>query len=415
MSRLRCAYLVSRYPTVTHTFVQSEIRALRALGAEIRPVTVRRPDAAEVLSPEDAREHSATHALLPSSPVRLVRAHARAFARAPGAYLRTLLGALLMGPGGARRRVWQAFYFAEAMLLWDWLESQGLRHVHVHFANVAGDVAMLCTRYANAAGGGGRRWTWSLTVHGPTELLDMSAHKLAEKVSDADTTVCTSDFVRSQLMALVPQECWPRLHTIRCGIDRERYHPPAAGRDDSEPPQILTVAGMSRRKGYDVLLEALADLAGRGAEFGALLVGDGDERARLEAQSVALGLAGRVRFAGALGQDVVPGLYRDADVFCLPSYAEGVPTVLMEAMASELPAVATHIMGVPELIDDGHSGLLVPPGRADLLADALERLIADPDLRKRLGRAAAERVAERYDLPMAGRQLEAVLDRIAQR
>ena len=413
---LRCAYLVSRYPAVTHTFVQSEIRALRELGAEIHPATVRRPDASEVLSAEDAAEHGRTHALLPTSPARLLAAHARAFAGSPLPYLQTLAAAFFLARGGIRNRIWQLFYFAEAILLWDWLERNGLRHVHVHFANVAADLAMLCSRFGNAAAGGTRAWTWSLTVHGPTELLDMTQHKLAEKVSDADAVVCTSDFVRSQLMALVPQEDWHRLTTLRCGIDRERFQPPALPRrSDGAPPRILTVAGMSRRKGYDILLEALAELAERGHDFSALLVGDGAERGRLEDQARLLDLGERVEFTGALGQDVIPGLYREADVFCLPAYAEGLPTVLLEAMSAGLPVVATHVMGVPELVEPERSGLLIPPARPDRLADALGRLIEDGELRRRLGDAAVERVAEEYDLAGAATRLEALLARLAAR
>jgi glycosyltransferase involved in cell wall biosynthesis len=174
----------------------------------------------------------------------------------------------------------------------------------------------------------------------------------------------------------------------------------------------LNVAGMSRRKGHELLLDALADLRHRGIPFRAVLVGDGEERGRIEAHAAALGLREpEVHFAGALGQDAVPLEYRNADVFCLPSYAEGVPTVLMEAMASELPVVGTHIMGVPELIEHERSGLLVPPARADALADALARLAQDPELRARLGRAARERVEREFELRRAAAGVGAAIER----
>jgi len=413
---LRCAYLVSRYPAITHTFILSEIRALRAEGAEIHTVSIRRAPCTEVLAPEDEREHAHTHALLPTKVTTLLRAHGRALARAPFAYLKTLAGSLRLSPGGARAGLWRLFYFGESILLWDWLERKRLRHVHVHFANVASDVALLATRFGNATGDP-ERWSWSLTLHGPLELLDMHTHRLAAKVRSADLVVCTSDFVRSQLMGLVEQECWPRLKTARSGIDTTQYRPPDTARDFSRngrPITILNVAGMSRRKGHELLLDALADLRARGIPFRAVLVGDGEERPRLEAHVEALGLsAADVHFSGAIGQDSMPGEYRKADVFTLPSYAEGVPTVLMEAMASGLPVVGTHVMGVPELIEHERSGLLIPPARADALADALARLAHDPDLRARLGQAARERVEQHFELRRAasgvGQAIEAAV------
>ncbi|HEX8742433.1 MAG TPA: glycosyltransferase [Thermoleophilaceae bacterium] len=414
MSRLRCAYLVARHPAVTQTFISHEIRALRARGAEIATASIRRSARGEALSPATERERRETYALLPTSPWRLLRAHAAAFAHSPGAYLHTLAAALWMGPAGARNRLWQVFYFAETMLLWHWLAREDIRHVHVHFANVASDVAMLCTRFGNRSARDGRRWSWSLTVHGPTELLDMKAHKLERKVRSADAVICTSDFVRSQLLSLVPSPQGTELLTLRCGIDRSIFHP-AAERDPNDRVEILNVAGMSARKGHRFLLEALETLHARGVDFHARLVGDGPERDGLEALVRERGLADRVEFMGALGEHVVPDLYRQADVFCLPSFAEGVPTVLMEAMATGLPVVATHIMGVPELVRDGRTGLVVPPARADALADALEALARDPELRRRLGDAARECVTSEYDLNRAAEALEAVLARLAER
>lgn len=412
MSGLRCAYLVSRYPSITHAFVLNEVRALRDRGAEIHTLSIRRVHDEEILTPEQEQEHARTHAILPVSPARLATAHLTAFARAPRAYLATLGRAVRMGPEGARNRLWQLFYFAESILLWVWLERRELRHVHVHHANVSSDVALLCVSYGNASRRSGRPWTWSMTLHGPTELLDVKAHKLADKACLAERVVCISDFARSQLMSLTPATRWDRFHTVRCGVDRSIFHPPDH-RGDPGRVTILTVAAMSRRKGHAVLLDALAELARGGSELRALLVGDGEERAALERQAVRLGIGDLVEFPGALGQDALPGLYREADVFCLPSYAEGVPVVLMEAMASGVPVVATRIMGVPELVEDESSGLLVPPGRADALAHALGRLVRDGELRARLGRAGRERVADEFDLARSAAALDQLLSGIA--
>ena len=405
-----CAYLVSRYPGVTHTFIVGEVRALRAAGVRVEPVSVRRVGDDELLGEVDREEQRRTHALLPVSPGALLAAHARAAGRAPGGYLRTLARALRMAHAGGRPRLWQAFYFAEAVLLWSWMRSRGLHHVHVHHANVAADVAMLACGLGNAAGPP-RRWTWSITIHGPTELLDVTAHKLAVKVADAAAVLCTSDYARSQVAALLAPDDLERVHTVRSGIDTAAFRPRdgAAAAGSGEPPVILCTAALSRRKGHAVLLDALARVLGDGRAARLVIAGDGPERDSLRAQADALGVTDHVEFLGAVSHDRVAELTRRADVFCLPSFAEGVPTAVQEAMAAELPVVATDVFGIPELVEHEHEGLLVPPARDDLLAAALTRLLDDPELRRRLGREARARVQRDYERTRCVARLREVL------
>jgi len=394
------AYLVSRYPGVTHTFIVSEVRALRALGVRVETASVRRVPDDQLLSPIDHEEQEHTYALLPARPLRLLGAHLRAFARAPGAYIDTLVHALRLAHAGGRVRLWQLFYFAEAGLLWRWLVKKGLHHVHVHHANVSADVAMLACRYANLAGAE-PRWTWSFTLHGPTELLDVATHKLPVKVADASAVICTSDYARSQVSIFAEPEDLARVQTVRCGIDASAFRPRRRDGAAGDGCEILCVGALSRRKGHAVLIRAFAQVRADGAAAQLVLAGDGPERERLEALAAALGIADAVRFEGAVRYDRVPSLCARADVFCLASFAEGVPTVLMEAMATELPVVATTVNGVAELVDHERTGLLVPPARADLLSAALSRLVADPDLRARLGAAGRQRVLDDYELHAA--------------
>lgn len=401
------AYLVSRYPGVTHAFIVAEVRAMRAAGVRVETASIRRVDEAEVLSAVDREEHDGTYALLPVGPGRLLRAHARAFARSPSAYGRTLLRALRLAPEGGRARVWQLFYFGESILLWAWLEGQGLHHVHVHHANVSADVAMLACAFANGAGAE-PGWTWSLTIHGPTELLDVRGHNLPAKVADAAAVACTSDFARSQVSAFADPADLARVHTVRCGVDVTAFSP-SPRREDGDGNEILCVAALSRRKGHGVLLDAVARVRAGGAAPRLTLVGDGPEREQLERRAAELGLGDAVRFAGAVGHDRVGDFYAQADVFCLPSFGEGVPTVLMEAMASGLPVVATNVMGTAELVEDGRSGIVVAPARADLIAEALQRLTGDAALRRRMGDEARARIAEHFELGAAVSALREVM------
>ena len=406
MSQPACAYLVSRYPSVTHTFVTGEVRALRATGMRVEPATVRRVPEDEALSAADRQERESTWALLPAPPLRLAGSHVVALARAPLAYLSTLVAAVRMAHAGGRARLWQVFYFAEAMMLWRWMRRRGVRHVHVHHANVSADVAMLACRYANRAGAD-PSWTWSITIHGPTELYDVDAHKLAQKVADASAVVCISDFARSQVAALADPAALAKVHTVRCGIDLPAFQP-AAERPGSSA-EILCVAAMSRRKGHVVLLDALPRVLERVPAARLTLAGDGPEREFLKTRARDLDVADAVRFLGAVEHDRMPALYEAADVFCLPSFAEGIPIVLMEAMAMEIPVVATRIMGVPELVEHERSGLLVSPARADALADALVRLLTDPPLRREMGRAGRRRVEAHHDRAASAESLRGIL------
>ena len=396
---MRIAYLASRYPAVSHTFMQREIAGLRDEGVTIDTFAIRRAQAGEVLSRADAAEARATYALLPVRLTHLLRAHLRALLRHPRGYRATLAEAVRLAPAGARGALWQLFYFGEAVLMWDRCRRRGVTHVHAHFANVASDVALLAAHLGRDAGEGPR--SWSLTMHGSTEFYDVPGYRLAEKAREAAFVACVSDFTRSQLMLFLEEEHWSKLALVRCGVDPERFAPRAAdgaGGEPGGPLRVLTVGRLVGGKGFGLLVEAVHALVERGHDVALTVVGDGPSRGHLRAQADRLGLGGRVEWVGALGQDEIRERYASADVFCLPSFAEGVPVVLMEAMAMQVPVVATRIAGIPELIEDGTSGLLVTPARTDELADALGRLAADPDLRGRLGAAGRRAVLEGYDI-----------------
>jgi colanic acid/amylovoran biosynthesis glycosyltransferase len=401
---MRIAYLASRYPQVSHTFIQREVGAVRRAGLTVETLAIRRAQPDEVLSRADREEFERTTSLLPVSPTKLISVQVRALRTAPFAYLRTLGTALRLTPGGARGTLWQLFYFAEAILMWSLCAERGIRHVHVHFANVSADVAMLATIFGGRASAT-ETWTWSFTMHGPTEFYDVRHHRLAEKATDADFVVCISDFARSQLMALLPEKAWPKLRVVHCGVDPAIYARPEPAQRAQQGIEVLCVGRLVPEKGQTILLEAIAHLRGAGRDVRCSFVGDGPSRELLETAIRERGLGGAVRLLGSVGQDEIRTAYSEADVFCLPSFAEGVPVVLMEAMSMELPVVTTRIAGIPELVTDGVNGLLVPPGRADELAAALQRLVDDLSLRRRLGARARETVIASFEIDAIGLQL----------
>ena len=396
----RIAYLVGR-PGLSHTFIAREIDGVRALGIDVDEMSIRRAPSADLLTERDRRAAAATFSILPIGPVGLVAPHLVAFVRRPRRYLQTLALALRLSARGARSDLWHLFYFAEAIVLWRELRRRGIEHVHVHFANVASAVALLASHFGERDG-----CSWSFTMHGYTEFDDVVGFALAEKVRRAAFVACIGDYCRSQLMKLVEPDQWGKLEIVRCGLDAGRYPRVERAKGAGEPIEVLCVGRLVVAKGLPVLIEAIAELAERDVAVTVTLVGDGPERGAIEAQARALGVGDRVRLLGAMSPEQLIDRYAAADVFCLPSFAEGIPVVLMEAMASGLPVVTTRITGIPELVEDGSSGALVAPGRPELLADAIERLAADPALRERWGARGRERVIEEFDVAESAHRLQ---------
>lgn len=400
--QMRIGYLATHYPAVSHTFILREIRALRGLGVEIETFSVHRARESELLAEADRQESQRTYTVLPPNWLALLRCHAYAFARAPRKYATTLLFALRRATPGVRGRLWGLFYFAEAMAIWDGARRRKVRHLHAIFADGASDVALLVTHY------GGSRWTWSSAIHGPVEFYDVGRNHLAEKLESARFTVAISDFGRSQLMTLAPENRWKDIHVIRCGLDPAEFGE-AQSLQTSGEPHILCVGRLVHLKGQSLLIRASAQLLARGIPTRVTLVGDGPKRAELEELATWLGVGARIRFTGSVGQDHIRALYAAADVFCLPSMAEGLPVVLMEAMALAVPVVTTRIMGIPELVEDGHTGLLVSPGNLDHLVEVLARILGDPELRAHLAAHGRTRVLEEFNVNESARQLRRVL------
>lgn len=402
---MKVGYLASHYPAVSHRFLLREVQALRRCGVEVETFSIHRTPASELLTESDREEGRRTYAVWPPRGTGLLRAHLSAILRHPDRYLDTLLFAVRRANPGLRGRVAGVFHFAESIAIWDAARRCGVRHIHASFADSASDAALLATRF------GGEPRTFSLAIHGPVEFEDLARNRLAEKVSAAHFTVAISDFGRSQLMTLAPEERWKDIHVVHCGIDPAESVWESPRREDrtSGDPHIICVGRLVQRKGQSLLIEACAALRERGMPVTLTLVGDGPAREALEAQVRRSEVAAQVRFMGAVGHDAVLPMLRAADIFCLPSFSEGVPVVLMEAMAHSVPVVTTQIMGIPELVENERTGLLVAPGRVDVLVDALGRLVADPELREQLGARGREKVLADFDVNASARQLKALL------
>jgi glycosyltransferase involved in cell wall biosynthesis len=398
--RLHIAYVTTGYPYVSHTFIQNEVLALRRLGVAIDTFTIWRSPVGECRTAADRDARETTYAIRPPRPLHYLRAHARALATRTRAYFGTLARTVWLGRGSPRDVVRHVAYFVQGVVLWDRLTAADVRHVHAHFANVSSDVAMVASALSAGAIG------WSFTMHGPTEFYDVRHHRLGEKAASARFVVCISDFARSQLMAFVRPRHWEKLHVVHCGVDVDRFAP--ARQQNGRPPRVTCVGRLVPEKGQGVLIDAVDALRGDGIEAELTLVGDGPERRALESLVSERRLGGQVTFTGAVAHTEVEAILAQTDVFCLPSFAEGVPIVLMEAMSMELPAVACRVMGIPELIEHGSSGWLVSPGSTEDLVEALRVLCADAERRAALGRAGRAKVAAEYELHASARAMRSV-------
>jgi colanic acid/amylovoran biosynthesis glycosyltransferase len=381
---LKLAYLASQYPAVSHTFIFNEIRELRKLGFEISTASINACDRPVSQLPEIERaEQAATYYVKPSGWLKALQAVIYSVGKNPLGTMRGLLFTIRLGKGLKR-----FFYFIEALMIGMWMRGKGLEHLHVHFGSAAASVGMIVAKTFPL--------TYSLTIHGPDEFYEVSNSYLPEKIITARFVCCIGSYARSQVMKVSPSNQWKKIEVAPLGVDPVKFAPER--RPATVPFEILCIARLASAKGHHILLSAVKRLVEENRAVRLRLLGDGPERGSLERRIAEEGLTGHVILEGAVNQDRIPGFLKKADVFALASFAEGVPVSLMEAMASEIPCVSTLITGIPELIRDEIDGLLVSPSDEEALADALRRLMDEPELRKRLGRAGRLRVMDRYNL-----------------
>ena len=366
-----------------------EIRTLRALGFDVRVVSILQPDRNPAqLSPEEAEEFRLTFSVLGSGARPILSAHLRTLLRRPLAYVATLASAIRMGGRDMGRAFSHVLYFAEAVVAGDHLARAGVTHFHTHFSSTP---ALIAARLF--------RLHFSLTIHGPDEFNDVLGFHMAEKVARASFVAAISRFASSQIMRASAPRDWAKVHVLPLGVDPQDFAPrPRPDRSADEPFRIVSVGRLAPAKAYHLLIAAVARLVEKGRKVELTIVGDGPERQSLEDAISQWDLDDIVRLAGPCNHDHVIDFYARADAFALASFAEGVPVVLMEAMAMEIPCVATWIAGVPELIRNGIDGLLVPPADPEAVADSLEKLIDDPALGPRLATSARRRVLDLYNL-----------------
>jgi glycosyltransferase involved in cell wall biosynthesis len=291
-------------------------------------------------------------------------------------------------------------HFAEAVVLAQELKRRGTQRMHNHFANSGATVGYLAASLLGLP--------WSFTMHGISETDYPAGLMLGRKIEAADFVACVSYFGRAQAMRLVSPDHWGKLHVVRCGLPMASM--PAKARTGA-PMRFICVGRLSPEKGQAGLIEAFAALVRDRQPVELLFVGDGPEHDRLRARAEALGIADRVMFAGRLGERDTLDQIAGADVLVLPSFMEGLPIVLMEAMAIGVPVIASRVAGIPELVEDGTSGLLFTPSDWDALESGMRRLVADESLRSALANAGRAAVVGEFDIQRSARMMAELFER----
>ena len=397
---MKLAYLLSEYPTLGHTYLLREVRQLRKLGWEIQTISIRRPGVhSSPLSPAEAEELDATWYILGSGLTNHLRSHAATLLTRPARYFQGFATALQLGRMSPQRTLLAVAYFAEAVSAGYRLQKAGITYVHSVYSTT---VALILSQVFDIH--------LSMTLHGPAEFVDPEGFAVREKVRAADLVCAISYFGRSQIMLWSFPAHWRKLEVTPLGVDASGWKP-AEFRERPEPFELISVGRLTEIKGYSLLLYAVAQLRSEGRDVRLTLAGDGADRASLEEQARQLGIAEQVVFAGWRTQEELRGLYRQSDAFAMSSFAEGVPVVLMEAMATGLPCVAPRINGIPELIRDGVDGLLFSASNVHELVSAIGTLMDDPEVRRCMADSSRNQIADKYDLQKNVAQLSEIFKR----
>jgi glycosyltransferase involved in cell wall biosynthesis len=397
---------VSRYPNLSMVFVLREVLELRRLGFRVETASINPPDRPpDKLTQVEREEAARTYCVKGHGLSGAVAAHAASLLSNFAGYWGGLGLAFRLAGFDLARLAMNLAYFTEGLMVGRWMRRNGQGHLHVHLASQAASVGLFTRRVFGVG--------YSLTVHGPDEFYDAAGQYLEQKIKAADFIVAISSYTRSQLMNLSGHEHWEKMKVVRLGVDPGLFSPvPKAeagnGAAGSGAFEILCVGRLTPAKGQRLLIEAVGRLARQGRNVRLRLVGAGPDLSSLQACAGRLTAPETVTFEGAVNQDRIREFYATADVFCLPSFAEGLPVVLMEAMAMAIPCVSTSITGIPELIRDGIDGLLAPASDVDALVEALARLADDQQLRERLAASGRSRVLQFYDLERNVEALAAV-------
>jgi colanic acid/amylovoran biosynthesis glycosyltransferase len=395
---MKIAYLINQYPKTSHTFIRREIAALEIIGVKVHRIAIRGQKEA-LVDGLDLRERELTHYILDGGVFRMIVAVVVLATRCPGRFGSALLKALKLMSKTDRPKVFHLVYFAEACAVARYCGQHDIRHVHAHFGTNPAEVALLAHIIGNIA--------FSFTVHGPDEFDCPEYLGMREKIENASFVAAISFYTRSQLLRWANERDWAKVHVIRCGLDKSYFS--RVGAASKSPDRFVSVARLSGQKGQLILLQAVKLLVEEGSTIQLVLAGDGELRSEVEDSIDRLGLRSHVVVTGWLSNEAVRMEIEKSRALVLASFAEGLPVVLMEAMAMGRPVLTTSVAGITELVRDGQEGWVYPPSSAVAIAAALrECMLATPERIDQLGEQARRRCADLHLIDDSAARLSAL-------
>jgi colanic acid/amylovoran biosynthesis glycosyltransferase len=382
------AYIVNQYPKVSHTFIRREILAIERTGQTIRRFAIRGWDA-ELVDKADIIERDKTTYILGQGLLPLIRAVLAWLLFGPGSFFRALKLMIQMTPRSDRSAMLHAITLCEACYAAQMISNSGVRHIHAHFGTNSAEVAMLVSALTGIP--------YSFTAHGPDEFDKPEFMKLGMKIKNAKFVAAISSFGASQLYRWADLRDWHKVKIVRCGIEQD--YGSAAQNAMPDTDRLVCVGRISVQKGHTLLAEAAATVMAERERFQLVMVGDGELRSEVEAIIKKKGLEGRLSITGWATGERVRAEIAGARGLILASFAEGLPVVIMEAMALGRVILATQVAGIPELVRPGETGWLFPPGSVSAAADAIRKCLSTPIERcLEMGECGRELVGEQHDL-----------------
>ncbi len=389
----RIAYLINQYPMVSHTFIRREIAAVERDGRiEVARFSLR-TGALGFVDPADRAEAAKTQVVLDRGVARLALATLHVALSSPRRFLSAVALTIREGWGSDRGLLRNFVYLLEACALLGAFREARVEHVHAHFGTNAAAVAMLCRELGGPP--------YSFTIHGPLEFDLGPTIGLSEKIARAEFVTAITSFCRSQIFRNCGSEHWHKVHVVPCGVDSSFLAAPPTPIPSA--PRLVFVGRLSEHKAPGLLVEAVSRLQRRGIAFELTFAGDGELRTEIESAIARDGLTGRVRVLGFADEATVRKHISESRALVLPSFGEGLPVVIMEAFALGRPVVSTYVAGIPELVESGVNGWLVPASSLEALERALEEVLASPVERlEAMGRDGRSRVIAGYDVAKSG-------------
>jgi len=397
------AYFTSCYPRASDTFIRNEVRELRHLGFNVLTFSVRKPEKSQIVSKEIQDEYQNTKYILSNYPSLFASFFYTIF-RHPIKFAKTLSLAHKTCSPGLKAHVWQLAYLMEACYLANQLKKHHIDHLHNHIGEASATVAMLASKLSNIP--------FSQTIHGPGIFYHPQRWALGEKISHSTFTRCISEYCKSQCMAFSQQPDWNKLHVAHCSLDKNFLSTPLT--PITKKPRLLSIGRLDTIKGPHMLLEAATTLSDEQIPFELIFIGDGPLREEIEQIIKERNLQEHVKLLGWVGSLEVKKEIENSRAIVSASFNEGLPIVLMEALALGRPVISPCISGIPELVVNGANGYLYPAGSLNGLTEAMKKVIcADVNVLEEMGKKGSLKVNEEFNLEIEIKKLASLIEKKA--